>query len=490
MYKEWNLDVRPEPYWLMEAMVCMNYVPTLDSEEWLNKHSSWNRRQKEQFLVPYRSYRGAMRAGLQPIFEQYPMLSGYVDDSPRKWERESLCSYDPPMIAFLLQMQDILEAEELPVEEELEKALNCAFGRMLGNDLQKSPDTGEIKINGLADIMTALEGWDGEDADKFKLLRLYSERREIIEQLWSFREPCREIGRRCLDLLQERYDACMEKARNQEELEALLNGVGLQCEERCHVQIVPAIMRYDMILFQALEGTELAETVKTMEVTKAAEPVEAAEMTETNSAQMVKTTEAKSVELLEMAKMSEAPEPPEPSEAPEPSEPPEAPEPPEPSEAPEAPEPPTFEPMKLKIYLGIETFYMFESKAEDNYNDNRLISRLKALGDPARLKILRQLVERPCYVQEMAKAMELTPATILHHLGILMTEELIEIQMTKEKRKVYYQVRKQGLQEIGKEIMNLTLSRQEREARQREQQMGIIQERQQKQGGWQWTIQK
>ena len=103
MSKQWNMSVRPEPFWLLEMMACMNYVYVLDSEAWLEKNSAWSRGQKEEFLLPYRSYRGAMRARLKPILEQYPLLGGYVDATPR--ERESLRSYDPPMISFLTQMQ-------------------------------------------------------------------------------------------------------------------------------------------------------------------------------------------------------------------------------------------------------------------------------------------------------------------------------------------------------------------------------------------------
>ena len=176
MNKNLNLTVLPEPYWLQEAYACMNYVYVLDSEEWLNKPGNWNRRRKEEFLAPYRSYREAMKARLQPVLEQYPLLAGYVDATPR--ERESLRSYEPPMMSFLLQMQYILEAEELPDGEQLEEELNRAFQKILGSDLQKSSDVQETEIRGLPDVMAALEEWDGTDADKFRLLRLYSERLE------------------------------------------------------------------------------------------------------------------------------------------------------------------------------------------------------------------------------------------------------------------------------------------------------------------------
>ena len=138
MSGQWNLTVWPEPFWLEEVFACMNYVYALYSEEWLNKNDSWSRRQKEEFLLPYRSYRGAMRTRLQPILEQYSLLGGYVDTTPR--DRESLPSYDPPMMSFLTQMQFVLEAEEHPSEEALEQMLNDAFQRMLSSETQESAE--------------------------------------------------------------------------------------------------------------------------------------------------------------------------------------------------------------------------------------------------------------------------------------------------------------------------------------------------------------
>ncbi|MDE7223676.1 MAG: winged helix-turn-helix domain-containing protein [Acetatifactor sp.] len=401
MSEQWDFDICSEPYWLQEAMACMNYVHVLDNEEWLNKSSSWSRRQKEEFLAPYRSYRGAMRTRLQPILEQYPMLMGYVDTTPRK--EECLRSYDPPMMSFLVQMQYVLEAPERPSEEKLEELLNKAFERMLSTDLQESPEAEEPVICGIPDVLATLEHWDGEDADKFKLLRLYSERREVMEQLWSIQASCAEIGRSCLKLVQERYDAGMEKLRNPEEVRALLEAMGLQCGENHIGRITPAVMQYARIMLQMTEET-------------------------TGTGRM-----------------------------------------------------------EVKLHLGIETFFLYEARLEDLYNDDWLLSRLKALGDPTRLKILHQLTERPCYLQEMAGKLGLTPATVLHHLGVLMAEDLIEIKMTQEKKKVYYQVKKQGLQDVESGIRQLTLTRREREEQQRKQQ---LQEGQQVQGGWQWNIQK
>lgn len=399
MNREFDLSLRLEPFWLQEAFACMNYVSALDSEEWLNKNNGWSRRQKEEFLLPYRSYRGTMRTRLQPIMAQFSLLAGYVDPTPR--DQESSMRNETPMMLFLAEMQHVFEAEELPDEEKLETELNHAFQRILDTGLQDSSESGLV-ISGLSDVMAALEGWQGSDADKFKLLRLYSERREVMEQLWSFQGPCAEVGRECLESVQERFDACMKELKKPEAVENLLERVGIQGGEKFSGRITPVIMPYGRCL---IEIRALHENQQHF---------------------------------------------------------------------------------NMNIHIGIEIFHLYRSSEASYCHDDRLLSRLKALSDPTRLKILRQLVERPCYLQEMAKSLGLTSATVLHHVGVLMSEELIELQVTTEKKKVYYQIRKHGLEEVSQWILQLTMTREEREKQLKQQ----MQEGQQARGDMQWIIHK
>lgn len=394
MKRTYDLSIQQEPFWLQEAFACMNYVSVLDSEEWVNKNDGWSRHQKEEFLLPYRSYRGAMRTRLQPILAQFSLLSGYVDPAPR--DQGSSERSEPPMMLFLVQIQHVFQAEELPLEEELEAELNLAFQRVLEGGLPDSSEN-EPVIGGLSDMMTALEGWKGSDADKFKLLRLYSERREVMEQLWNFQEPCAEIGRECLEAVQERFDACMEELKKPETVENLLEKVGIQGGENFSGQITPVILPYGRCLIE----------IRTLQENQGL--------------------------------------------------------------------------FNMKLHIGIELFHLYHSREESYCNDERLLSRLKALSDPTRLKILHQLAERPCYLQEMAKALGLTSATVLHHVGILMSGELIELQVTTEKKKVYYRIKKQGLEEVSREILQLTMTREEQLKQQ-------IQEGQQASGDMQWIV--
>ena len=54
------------------------------------------------------------------------------------------------------------------------------------------------------------------------------------------------------------------------------------------------------------------------------------------------------------------------------------------------------------------------------------VDQLKVLSDPSRLRILTLLMERDMSISGIAKALELTPATVHHHVTQLLQARLIE----------------------------------------------------------------
>src|SRR3990172_1257967 len=54
------------------------------------------------------------------------------------------------------------------------------------------------------------------------------------------------------------------------------------------------------------------------------------------------------------------------------------------------------------------------------------VDQLKVLSDPSRLRILTLLMEREMSISGIAKALELTPATVHHHVTQLLQARLIE----------------------------------------------------------------
>ncbi|MEE0776101.1 MAG: winged helix-turn-helix domain-containing protein [Bacillota bacterium] len=71
---------------------------------------------------------------------------------------------------------------------------------------------------------------------------------------------------------------------------------------------------------------------------------------------------------------------------------------------------------------------------------------LKILGDKSKFEILCSLKERGKYNLEIAKELQLTPATASHHMGILLSNHFVTVE--KREGKVYYQLNRESIKEI------------------------------------------
>ncbi len=112
---------------------------------------------------------------------------------------------------------------------------------------------------------------------------------------------------------------------------------------------------------------------------------------------------------------------------------------------------------KVKFYIGIYFFDYLNSKAKDVFDDEQLVADLKALGDQTRLRMMLLLVNKRMYVQELAEALELTPATVSHHISILLKSGLISVTLDGEKaRKIYYEANAKKLEGLGNTIKGLS----------------------------------
>lgn len=112
------------------------------------------------------------------------------------------------------------------------------------------------------------------------------------------------------------------------------------------------------------------------------------------------------------------------------------------------------------MYVGIYFFDYLRLKRENRFNDTQLINDLKALGDATRLKIVHLLREEKMYVQELANELSLTPATISHHINVLLKSELITITLDSEKPKtIYYELNNSKIDSLGNTIKSLAHNR-------------------------------
>jgi len=74
----------------------------------------------------------------------------------------------------------------------------------------------------------------------------------------------------------------------------------------------------------------------------------------------------------------------------------------------------------------------------------------RALGDGSRLRILRLLAERDCYLTEIANELELSKPTIMHHLALLRAAGLVTV--TNQGNLTYYSLRRDRADEAGVEL--------------------------------------
>ena len=79
--------------------------------------------------------------------------------------------------------------------------------------------------------------------------------------------------------------------------------------------------------------------------------------------------------------------------------------------------------------------------------------QLKAIADPTRLGIVRLLQEDEQYVQQLADALELTPATLSHHISQLLQALLVKIRV--EGRRSYYSLNRPELAALAEDLHRL-----------------------------------
>lgn len=101
------------------------------------------------------------------------------------------------------------------------------------------------------------------------------------------------------------------------------------------------------------------------------------------------------------------------------------------------------------IYIGYLVFELAILKKRYILDDQKLINALKAISDQTRFKVLKLLKERTWYAQELAEELNLSSATLNHHLSLLLNDNLISIELQEsDKKKIYYSLNQKAFQEI------------------------------------------
>ena len=108
------------------------------------------------------------------------------------------------------------------------------------------------------------------------------------------------------------------------------------------------------------------------------------------------------------------------------------------------------------FYVGIYVVNLVKRSNQNRFNDAQLVADLKAISDTTRLKILHMLSMKRMYIQEMAENLSLTPATISHHINILLSEGYVLLTVDASKsKKVFYELSQEKLEGLSQSILNL-----------------------------------
>lgn len=104
------------------------------------------------------------------------------------------------------------------------------------------------------------------------------------------------------------------------------------------------------------------------------------------------------------------------------------------------------------VVLGFRTHeFFFQKETKD-----RVDRFLKMLSDKRRVDIIKMLSYKPYYGYEIAAKLELTPATVNYHIGLLMDAGVLTFD--REENKVYYTLNKEKIKELLKETSIVLLN--------------------------------
>jgi DNA-binding transcriptional ArsR family regulator len=106
-------------------------------------------------------------------------------------------------------------------------------------------------------------------------------------------------------------------------------------------------------------------------------------------------------------------------------------------------------------YIGIHVKALFDMIKTYFINDARIISILKAFGDKSKFDILKSLRDNQMYGVEIAKMLNLTTATVSHHMSNLYNLSLINFYA--DNNKINYMLNKNTIEELVKALENMFL---------------------------------
>lgn len=102
--------------------------------------------------------------------------------------------------------------------------------------------------------------------------------------------------------------------------------------------------------------------------------------------------------------------------------------------------------IRIGILFGDEFDIASRISGGEKEAENYALQALKLLGDKSKFEILSYIRDRRAYGSELAKHLNLTTATISHHMGALVVAGLVHIE--KEENRIYYRANKKEIEDV------------------------------------------
>ena len=106
------------------------------------------------------------------------------------------------------------------------------------------------------------------------------------------------------------------------------------------------------------------------------------------------------------------------------------------------------------LYIGVLHSSVQEA-SQSPFDDTRLTKTLKVMGDKSKFEILRILSDDHKFGLELAQALDISTATISHHMSQL--EEMDLIRCERESNRVYYSLNRETVEYVVKNLSKLFL---------------------------------
>ncbi len=112
----------------------------------------------------------------------------------------------------------------------------------------------------------------------------------------------------------------------------------------------------------------------------------------------------------------------------------------------------------IKIQIGLYALERMDNSQAIEKSLEHISQAGKMFADPTRLKVIMLLRQRPMYLKELALQLDLSSATMSHHMQQLLDSGLVRVdasELTRTNRRIYYSLAKAAFLNLGEMISSI-----------------------------------